>query len=79
MVPAKPEGATRMKGTLGSAEHVVLECWACGERTVLGGPEEVWLSGPTDFGCGGCGRYLTLADRLDAELPAESGARGEGR
>ena len=68
-----------MKGILGSAERVVLECWACGERTVLGGPKEVWLSGPIDFGCGGCGRYLTLADRLDAELPAESGARGEGR
>jgi hypothetical protein len=66
-----------MKGTLGSAEHVVLECWACGERTVLGGPEEVWLSGPTDFGCGGCGRDLTLADRLDAEL-LEAG-RAEGR
>ena len=66
-----------MKGILGSAERVVLACWACGERTVLGGPEEVWLSGPTDFGCGGCGRRLTLADRLDAELPAESGAEGK--
>ncbi len=44
-----------MKGILRSAERVVLECWACGERTVLGGPEEVWLSGPTAFGCGGSG------------------------
>ena len=64
-----------MKGILRSAERVVVGCWACGERTVLGGPEEVWLSGPTACGCGGCGRDLTLADRLDAELPAESGAR----
>jgi hypothetical protein len=69
-----------MRGILlGSAERVVLGCGACGERTVPGGPEEVWLSGPTAFECRGCGRNLTLADRLDAELPAESGARGEGR
>ena len=44
-----------MKGMLRSAERVVLECRACGGRTVLGGPEEVWISGPTDFGCGGAG------------------------
>jgi hypothetical protein len=67
-----------MRGIPGSAERVVLECWACGERTVLGGPEEVWLSGPTAFECGGCGRDLTLADRLDAELPEHGRAR-EGK
>ena len=67
-----------MKGILRSAERVVLECRACGERTVLGGPEEVWLSGPTAFGCGGCGRDLTLADRLDAEPPSRVG-RARGR
>lgn len=39
----------------GSAERVVLGCGACKERTVLGGPEEVWLSGPTAFECGGSG------------------------
>ena len=50
---------------------------ACGKWTVLGGPEEVWLSGPTAFECRGCGRNLTLADRLDAEL-LEAG-RAEGR
>jgi hypothetical protein len=67
-----------MRGILlGSAERVVLGCGACGERTVLGGPEEVWLSGPTAFECRGCGRNLTLADRLDAEL-LEAG-RAEGR
>ena len=65
-----------MRSTPGSAERVVLECWACGERTVLGRPEEVWLSGPTDFECGGCGRALTLADRLDAERPEAAHARG---
>ncbi len=68
-----------MKGMLGSANRVVLECRACGERTVLGGPEEVWLSGPTDFVCGGCGRDLTLADRLDAKLPEQGRAREESR
>jgi hypothetical protein len=44
-----------MKSMQHSAERVVLECRACGGRTVLGGPEEVWISGPTDFGCGGAG------------------------
>ncbi len=66
-----------MKGMLRSAERVVLDCRACGEKTLLEGPEEVWLSGPTDFGCGG--RDLTLADRLDTALPAKSDARGQGR
>ena len=71
-----------MRRIMGSAERVVLECWVCQERTVLGGAEEVWLSGPTTFECGGCGRALTLADRLDdAERPEVAHAREhrEGR
>ena len=63
-----------MRSILSSAERVVLECGACEERTVLGGPTEVWLSGPAGFECEGCGRTLTLADKLDAQGPgAERG------
>jgi hypothetical protein len=46
-----------------SDKRVVLLCEECGERTVLGGPLTVWLSGSTFFGCE-CGKDLTLADRL---------------
>ncbi|HZF58649.1 MAG TPA: hypothetical protein VEZ19_09255 [Rubrobacter sp.] len=48
----------------GSSRRVILVCEECGERTVLGGPLSVWYSQSTRFGCG-CGRELTLADRLD--------------
>jgi hypothetical protein len=41
-------------------------CQECGERTVLAGPESVWHSGYTFFECG-CGKSLTLADRLDEQ------------
>jgi hypothetical protein len=47
-----------------SRRVIVLVCEECGERTVLGGPLSVWYSQSTRFGCG-CGRELTLADRLD--------------
>lgn len=47
-------------------ERIVLECRTCKERTILGGPEEVWLSGRTSFECG-CGRVLTLAHRIREE------------
>jgi hypothetical protein len=43
---------------------IILECEACGERTVLGGPLSVWRSESTTFGCM-CGEQLTLADRLN--------------
>ena len=68
-----------MRSILSCAKRVVLECGACEERTVLGGPTEVWLSGPTDFECGGCGRMLTLADKLDAEGPGAERAGGPRR
>jgi hypothetical protein len=38
-------------------------CEECGERTVLAGPESVWREARTFFECG-CGKDLTLADRL---------------
>jgi hypothetical protein len=46
-----------------SERDIILECEACGERTVLGGPLSVWRSESTTFGCM-CGERLTLADRL---------------
>ncbi len=57
----------------GSFGNVVLSCGGCGERTDLGGPLSVWLSGRTSFGCG-CGAHLTLSDRLD---PTETEERTE--
>ncbi len=53
-----------MRSILSSAERVVLECRGCAERIVLGGPEDVWLSGRTTFECE-CGRRLTLAHRIE--------------
>ena len=50
----------------GSCGRVILVCEECGEQTVLGGPLSVWYSENTSFGCG-CGRELTLADRLDQQ------------
>lgn len=47
-------------------ERVILICEDCGERTVLGGPLEVWLSGNTLFECG-CGERLTLSDQLEQD------------
>jgi hypothetical protein len=49
-----------------SSERVVLICEECWERTVVGDPLSVWLSGSTFFGCE-CGNHLTLADRLDRQ------------
>jgi ribosomal protein L37AE/L43A len=79
VAPRKRKEATRMRSILSSAKRVVLECGACEERTVLRGPTEVWLSGPADFECGGCGRMLTLADKLDAEGPGAERAGGSRR
>ncbi len=64
-----------MGSKLCSAERIVLECESCGERTVLGGPEDVWLSRRTTFECG-CGRGLTLADRLGEDRPHRGRSRG---
>lgn len=48
----------------GSPKHVILVCYECGEKVVLGGPESVWRSARTFFECE-CGQLLTLADRED--------------
>jgi hypothetical protein len=47
-----------------SSRRVILVCYECGEKVVLGGPESVWRSARTFFECE-CGQLLTLADRED--------------
>jgi hypothetical protein len=49
---------------------VILICEECGERLVLGEPEEVWLSTRTRFECE-CGEDVSLASRLEVPVPAE--------
>ena len=46
------------------SERVVLMCEECGERIVLGDPDEVWLSTRTLFECE-CGHNVSLANRLE--------------
>ena len=57
-------------GRSGGPGRVVLRCEECGERLVLGGPEEVWLSTRTVFECG-CGEGVSLASRLEEPERAE--------
>jgi hypothetical protein len=45
--------------------RVILLCEECGERIVLGDPDEVWLSTRTLFECE-CGHEVSLANRLEA-------------
>ena len=53
-----------------SSGRVILVCEQCGERMVLGGPEEVWLSTRTPFECE-CGKDASLASRLEESIPVE--------
>ena len=57
---ASAEGGDKEEGTVGrSTRRVILICEECGERLVLGEPEEVWLSTRTRFECEcGGGRLL---------------------
>jgi hypothetical protein len=55
-----------------SSRYVVLLCEGCGERVVLGGPEQVWRSGCTFFKCE-CGQRLTLSNRLEPVEGIEKG------
>lgn len=49
------------------SQRIVLGCEACGEKLVLLGQEEDWLTeGVTSFECE-CGEELTLANRADDE------------
>ena len=49
--------------------HVVLSCRSCAERVVLlGRPGDWHREGRSTFTCGGCGREVTLADRIFGEV-----------
>ena len=53
---------------------VVLACRSCEERTVLLGSTDDWQrEGRVTFSCGGCGRELTLADRVVEASPDAAG------
>jgi hypothetical protein len=54
-----------------SLRRVILVCEQCGERLILGEPEEVWLSTRTLFECE-CGRDVSLASRLEEPTRAEN-------
>jgi hypothetical protein len=56
----------------GSPKRVILVCYECGEKVVLGGPVSVWRSAVTFFECE-CGQVLTLAHREDENLSRERG------
>ena len=65
--------------------RIVLGCGSCGERVVLLGREDDWLSeGRTIFACE-CGARLTFADRVGGgdlaitELLRELGTTNGGR
>lgn len=48
------------------SQRIVLGCEKCGEKLVLLGREEDWLSEEVDFVCE-CGEELTFADRTEEE------------
>ena len=52
--------------TIEPSGQIVLECSACGNRLMLLGLEEDWPKEHRDaFACGGCGKTVTLAHRVD--------------
>jgi len=54
---------------------IVLACRSCKERTALLGATHDWYrKGRTTFVCGGCGRGMTLADRVVGEVAPEDAA-----
>ena len=49
-----------------SSGRIVLVCSGCGEHVILLGHEEDWSREHRNaFGCSGCGKTLTIADRTD--------------
>ena len=53
-----------------SSRRVILICEKCGEKMLLGKPEEVWLSTRTRFECA-CGEDVYLGSRLEDPVPEE--------
>ncbi len=64
------EGFIDSSNAVECSGHMTLEC-ECGERLILLGLKEDWLSEQrTNFDCR-CGQSLTLADRLDEDVVLE--------
>jgi hypothetical protein len=64
------EGTTESGKTIECSGRLILAC-ECGERLILLGLKEDWLSEQrTKFECL-CGQSLTLADRLDEDIVQE--------
>ena len=64
------EGFTESDNAVKCSGRMVLEC-GCGERLILLGLKEDWISEQrTNFECQ-CGQSLTLADRLDEDVVQE--------
>ena len=64
------EGFTESDNAVECSGRMVLEC-GCGERLILLGLKEDWISEQrTNFECQ-CGQSLTLADRLDEDVVQE--------
>jgi hypothetical protein len=63
---AGTKGALRRRdtGMRRSSRRVLLICEECGEKLLLGEPEEVWLSTRTRLECK-CGEDVSLASRLE--------------
>jgi hypothetical protein len=65
------EGFTESDNAVECSGRMVLECDGCGERLILLGLKEDWISEQrTNFECQ-CGQSLTLADRLDEDVVQE--------
>jgi hypothetical protein len=65
------EGFTESDNAVECSGRMVLECGGCGERLILLGLKEDWISEQrTNFECQ-CGQSLTLADRLDEDVVQE--------
>jgi hypothetical protein len=58
------------------SRRVILLCEECGERLVLGNPDEVWLSTRTLFECE-CGHPVSLANRLEVPEQDTENLSGE--
>ena len=52
--------------TIATSGRIVLVCSGCGELVILLGHEEDWSREHRNaFECSGCGKTLTIADRVD--------------
>jgi len=73
-VPIVSDGGGDKVREIEASGCIVLACRSCKERTLLLGATHDWYrKGRTTFVCGGCGREMTLADRV-GEVALEDAA-----